>query len=117
MAKGEVSKNTEIKRGRLRSISRNIGVFGLTKSDTSLMQFSSLSGEAPVRELYSPKEVERILSISHAQLYRLLGAGRLTAVKIGRCSYIPRAAIDKFLADLPAAKVRASIKSSKSVAA
>jgi excisionase family DNA binding protein len=58
-----------------------------------------------MRELYSPREVEHILSISHAQLYRLLGAGRLTAVKIGRYSYIPRAAIDKFLANLPAAKI------------
>jgi excisionase family DNA binding protein len=57
------------------------------------------------RELYSPREVEHILSISHAQLYRLLGAGRLAAVKIGRCSYIPRASIEQFLAELPTARI------------
>jgi hypothetical protein len=50
----------------------------------------ALGREIPLRELYPPREVEHILSISHAQLYRLLGAGRLTAVKIGRSSYIPR---------------------------
>lgn len=66
-----------------------------------------LGRDAPLRELYSPREVEHILSISHAQLYRLLGAGRLNAVKIGRSSYIPRASIERFLAELPPAKVRA----------
>jgi excisionase family DNA binding protein len=66
-----------------------------------------LGRDAPLRELYSPREAEYILSISHAQLYRLLGAGRLNAVKIGRSSYIPRASIEKFIAELPAAKMRA----------
>jgi excisionase family DNA binding protein len=65
-----------------------------------------LGRDAPLRELYSPREVEHILSISHAQLYRLLGQGRLSAVKIGRSSYIPRASIERFLAALPSAKVR-----------
>jgi excisionase family DNA binding protein len=67
-----------------------------------------LGRDAPLRELYSPREVEHILSISHAQLYRLLGAGRLSAVKIGRSSYIQRATIERFLAELPPAKVRAA---------
>lgn len=66
-----------------------------------------LGREGPLRELYSPREVEHILSISHAGLYRLIGAGKLSAVKIGRSSYIPRASIERFLAELPAAKVRA----------
>ena len=57
------------------------------------------------RELYAPREAEHILSVSHAQLYRLLGAGRLAAVKIGRATYIPRASIEQFLAELPAAKI------------
>jgi excisionase family DNA binding protein len=70
------------------------------------IQSRGLGWEAPLRELYSPREVEYMLSISHAQLYRLLGAGRLAAIKIGRSSYIPRASIEKFLAELPAAKVR-----------
>ena len=67
-----------------------------------------LGRDGSLRELYSPREVEFILSISHAQLYRLLGAGRLNAVKIGRSSYIPRSSIERFLADLPAAKVRSA---------
>ena len=58
------------------------------------------------RALYAPREVERILSISHAQVYRLIGAGRLDARKIGRATYITRSSIDKFLAELPPAQVR-----------
>ena len=75
-----------------------------------MMSISScgVGRDAPLRELYSPREVEHILSMSHAQLYRLLGAGRLNAVKIGRSSYIPRASIERFLTELPAAKVRAA---------
>ena len=67
-----------------------------------------LGREGPVRELYSPREVEHVLGISHTQLYRLLGQGRLSAVKIGRSSYIPRASLERFLAELPPAKVRAA---------
>jgi len=58
------------------------------------------------RALYTPREVQYLLSISHAQLYRLLGRGVLTAVKIGRSTYIPAASIHAFLATLPAAVVR-----------
>ena len=65
-----------------------------------------LGRDAPPRELYSPREVEQILSISHAGLYRLLGDGRLNAVKIGRSCYIPRASLEKCLAELPPAKIR-----------
>ncbi len=67
-----------------------------------------LGRDAPLRELYSPRETEHILSISHAQLYRLIGAGRLDLVKIGRASYVPRASLEKFLASLPPAKVKAA---------
>jgi len=69
-----------------------------------------LGREAPIRELYSPREVEHLLSISHAGLYRLLGEGRLTAVKIGRATYIPRLVLERFLAELPPAKMRATPK-------
>jgi excisionase family DNA binding protein len=63
------------------------------------------------RELYSPREVEHVLSISHAGLYRLLAAGRLSAVKIGRSTYIPRTSIEQFLASLPAAKIGEAARS------
>jgi excisionase family DNA binding protein len=62
--------------------------------------------DRPSRALYAPREVEFLLSISHAQLYRLIGRGVLTAVKIGRSTYIPAASIHAFLATLPAAVVR-----------
>ena len=64
-----------------------------------------LGRDAPLRELYTPREVEHLLSISHAGLYRLLGDGRISAVKIGRSTYIPRASLEAFLAGLPAAKI------------
>ena len=57
------------------------------------------------RELYSPREIEHMLSISHAYLYRLLADGKLTAVKIGRGTFIQRSALEKFLAELPPANL------------
>jgi hypothetical protein len=62
----------------------------------------------PAPALYTPRETERILSISHAQLYRLIGRGRLDARKIGRSTYITAASIEAFLAALPAAAVRST---------
>ena len=62
--------------------------------------------DRPARALYTPREAEFLLSISHAQLYRLIGRGALIAVKIGRSTYIPAASIEAFLASLPAAVVR-----------
>jgi hypothetical protein len=58
------------------------------------------------RALYTPRETEKILSISHAQLYRIIGRGALDARKIGRATYITAASIERFLAALPAAQVR-----------
>lgn len=62
--------------------------------------------DRPSRALYTPREAKFLLSISHAQLYRLIGRGALIAVKIGRATYIPTASIEAFLASLPAAVVR-----------
>jgi excisionase family DNA binding protein len=56
---------------------------------------------APVRALYSPKETETLLSVSHAQLYRLIGAGRLDARKIGSRTLITAESIEAFLSSLP----------------
>jgi hypothetical protein len=53
------------------------------------------------QELYSPKEAERILSISHASLYRLLKAGNLDARKIGSKTVITASSIEAFVASLP----------------
>jgi hypothetical protein len=55
------------------------------------------------RELYSPKEVEAILGISHATVYRLTKACRLDARKIDGKTVITAASIETFLASLPKA--------------
>jgi hypothetical protein len=60
------------------------------------------------RELYSPRETEHILSVSHATLYRLINAGRLDARKIDGKTVITASSIQSFLADLPKAKVGAA---------
>jgi hypothetical protein len=57
--------------------------------------------DAPSRELYSPREAEHILSVSHATLYRLIGAGRLDARKIDGKTVLTAASIRHFIADLP----------------
>ena len=56
---------------------------------------------ALARALYSPQETEALLSVSHAQLYRLIGAGRLDARKIGSRTRITAESIEAFLASLP----------------
>jgi excisionase family DNA binding protein len=53
------------------------------------------------RELYSPREVEHVLSISRATLYRLINAGRLDARKIDGKTVITEQSIRQFIAGLP----------------
>lgn len=62
----------------------------------------------PARLLYSVAETKRLLSLSHAGFYRLVGAGRLDLRKIGCKSVVPARSIDSFLASLPAAKIGAA---------
>ena len=64
--------------------------------------------EPPARALYTPRETQYILSISHAGLYRQIGKGALDARKIGRSTYITAASIERFLAGLPPAAVRST---------
>ena len=59
----------------------------------------------PLRALYSPRETEAILGVSHATLYRLINAGRLDARKIDGKTVITAASIQSFLTDLPKARV------------
>jgi hypothetical protein len=56
---------------------------------------------AAVPALRSTRETEAILSVSHAQLYRLINARRLDARKIGSRTLITTASIEAFLAALP----------------
>jgi hypothetical protein len=61
----------------------------------------------PARALYSPRETESILGISHASLYRLIGAGRLDARKLSGKTLITAASIERLVTELP--KVRGQI--------
>jgi hypothetical protein len=67
---------------------------------------SPISGAPVARALYSTKETEVLLSISHAQLYRLIGANRLDARKIGSRTFITLVSIEAFLNSLPPADVK-----------
>lgn len=58
-------------------------------------------GRDALRELYSPREAEHLLSCSHPTLYRLIAAGRLDARKIGAKTVITRQSIEAFIASLP----------------
>jgi hypothetical protein len=62
----------------------------------------------PARALYTPRDAEKLLSISHAQLYRLIGRGLLDARKIGRATYITAQSIEQFLCELAPAQVRST---------
>jgi hypothetical protein len=59
------------------------------------------SGGPLIRELYSPREAEHILSVSHATLYRLIAAGRLDARKIDGKTVITATSIRQFIDALP----------------
>jgi excisionase family DNA binding protein len=65
-------------------------------------------GPDDLRALYSLRETQRILSVSRAQLYRLIGRGRLSAYKIGVRTYVSATSINEFLASLPLARVRSA---------
>jgi hypothetical protein len=69
--------------------------------------YIALPADTPARALscalYSPKETEAILNISHATYYRLINRGLLDARKIGSKTVITAASIQQLLADLPKA--------------
>ena len=55
----------------------------------------------PPKALFSPKETQALLSISHSSFYRLANAGRLDVRKIGNKSVVPRESIERFIRELP----------------
>jgi excisionase family DNA binding protein len=55
----------------------------------------------PARLIYPTGEVKRLLSISHATLYRLLRSGDLTAIKVGSRTGVTHESIQNFLATRP----------------
>jgi excisionase family DNA binding protein len=60
------------------------------------------------RALYSPKETEEILGVSHATCYRLISAGKLDARKLGNKTLITADSITRLITGLPRAQVRSA---------
>ena len=82
-----------------------------TISPVAISPVALLSGTlagSPKRALYSPRETEAILGVSHATLYRLINAGRLDARKIDKKTVITDESLRNFIAGLPAAKIGAA---------
>lgn len=53
------------------------------------------------RAVYSPKETEAILGISHATCYRLIAAGKLDARKLLNKTVITRDSIERLIVEMP----------------
>lgn len=65
------------------------------------MRRSTNDRDAPSPLLLSPKQACARLNVGTTTLYALIGSHRLAAVKIGRATMIPVAAIDAYVASLP----------------
>jgi predicted DNA-binding transcriptional regulator AlpA len=57
--------------------------------------------ETSGRALFSPREAEQILGVSHATLYRLITAGRLDARKLQSKTVITAASLQQLIDTLP----------------
>jgi excisionase family DNA binding protein len=64
--------------------------------------------DLPARVLYSPREAQALLGISHATLYRLIAAAKLDARKLGNKTLITADSIAQLIAELPPAQVRSA---------
>ena len=53
--------------------------------------------QIPERRAFSIRETESATNLSHATIYRLIAAGKLTTVKVGARRLVPVAAIDALL--------------------
>ncbi len=60
----------------------------------------------PIEPLLPKDEVKQILDVSDSEFYRMLGDGRLTAVKLGRRLLVHPAVVRALIASLPAAEIR-----------
>ncbi len=67
----------------------------------SISSISPRTGTHAGRALYSPREAEAILGVSHATLYRLIDAGRIEARKLLGKTVIPAASLERLIAELP----------------
>jgi excisionase family DNA binding protein len=61
---------------------------------------SVLKSPEPVDRLaYKPQAAADALDISRAQLYRLIAAGEIRTITIGRSRRVPRSELERILAD------------------
>jgi excisionase family DNA binding protein len=56
---------------------------------------------AETPRLLSIKQACRILGLSRTSLYALMASGQLRSVTVGRRRFVPREAIEEFIAGLP----------------
>jgi hypothetical protein len=70
----------------------------------SQVAVAGITSAIAARALYSPRETEAILGISHASLYRLIGAGRLDARKLGGKTLITADSIERLVSEMPKVK-------------
>lgn len=66
----------------------------------------------PARALYSVREAEAILGVSHATIYRLLAEGRLDGRKLDSKTVITDESIRRLIIALPSVKVGAAAETS-----
>jgi excisionase family DNA binding protein len=55
--------------------------------------------EIPRRLVHSPRETEVLIGLSRSTIYRLIGAGRLVAIKIGGRTAITRESIERLCSE------------------
>jgi transposase-like protein len=72
-------------------------------SGFSITPMVGAANTVATRTLYSPRETEQILGVSHATLYRLIAAGRLDARKLDAKTVITAESIGQLIAALPKA--------------
>ena len=70
-------------------------------STTPVTLLAGMPAAPPSRALYSPRETEAILGVSHATLYRLINASRLDARKLDGKTCITDESIRKLITSLP----------------
>ena len=66
------------------------------------MPTTSETGAAEAPRLLSIKYACHILGLSRTTLYALMASGQLRSVTVGRRRFVPRDAIEEFIASLPA---------------
>jgi excisionase family DNA binding protein len=68
-----------------------------------------LRGATPMDKFLSINEVAERLSVNHKLIYKLVNAGKLKAIKVGRILRIPEPAIEAYIESItvkkPAAKL------------